>query len=391
MVEGDKQLSPVAERAPLGPVGTGFAWAGRTARYRWWRPLLALPVIVLVFLPTLLVPLVTRPWSGPALEVGQTLFVISCLIPAIWVGVALVERRPMGSVSSVVGIPRFAWMALVIPPAIVYLLVMVITLGILGVLAEGSLPTPTEELTPPDPASLAPLLLAILVLTPFQAAAEEYLCRGWLFQTVAGWFGDRAAAPREDRGAGVLTALAMLVAGLVSSLVFAFLHGAQNIWLFSDRFLLGAVLCVVAVRTGGLEAGITLHAVNNTILFLIGAFSGQLDNGLRTEGTMSAPWWFTVTKFVLIAIFATGVIGLANLLRIARTVGDPRAPLDLLGRVRRPRWPSMPPAPPGAACQQGHGQRGDAHLDGYLPQQPDLPPLRHIGTQQGGQDPDQHR
>jgi membrane protease YdiL (CAAX protease family) len=327
----------------LGPVGTAFPWAGRTEHYRWWRPLWAAVLIVLAFLPTSAIPYLVDlalPASG-ATKVGMALVTIGWLIPAIWFGVTVGERRPMGSLSSVLGRPRWTWLALAVIPSVAYVVAMIVTLAVLAVLADDPALREVRPHGLPDPTHLLPLLLVVCLLTPFQAAAEEYLCRGWLFQTVAGWFGRNAAEPVVGGRVRGVSVLAVTVAALVSSLVFALLHGAQNGWLFADRFLLGVVLCVVAIRTGGLEAGIALHAVNNTLLFLIAAVSGALDSGLATEGTMSAPWWFTVTKFLLISLFAVAAIGLSALLPVRSTVG----PDPVVAPPGHPWHPVEPPRP----------------------------------------------
>ena len=87
--------------------------------------------------------------------------------------------------------------------------------------------------------------MVILLTSPLQAAAEEIFFRGYLMQALGSlvakpWFGVVASA-----------------------LVFALLHGTQNLPLFVDRLAFGLLAGLLVWRTGGLEAGIAAHVVNN--------------------------------------------------------------------------------------------------------------------------------
>ncbi len=85
----------------------------------------------------------------------------------------------------------------------------------------------------------------LAVSAPLQAAAEEVFFRGFVLQAIG------AASGRQWIG----------VVG--SSLLFALLHGVQNPALFAHRFAFGLVAGTLVVVTGGLEAGIAAHIVNN--------------------------------------------------------------------------------------------------------------------------------
>jgi len=95
------------------------------------------------------------------------------------------------------------------------------------------------------------LIVAVLLTTPFQAAGEEYMVRGLLARSVGSWFNRRW--------------LGFVVATVVSSVVFMLLHGAGDPWLNVFYFGFGVVASVITWRTGGLEAAIALHVVNNLI------------------------------------------------------------------------------------------------------------------------------
>lgn len=121
----------------------------------------------------------------------------------------------------------------------------------------------------PEP-SFGWYLAAILITSPLQAAAEEYFFRGYLIQalhttaSVSPWFG---------------------VIG--SSLVFALMHGAQDLPLFLDRLAFGLMAGVLVVKTGGLEAGIAAHVVNNVVAFGYAAVSGTM---VATKAVTTASW-----------------------------------------------------------------------------------------------------
>ena len=109
----------------------------------------------------------------------------------------------------------------------------------------------------PQPGAWA-FIVVVLLATPVQAAAEEYLFRGFLLQTVTGLIG------QPWIGAGL------------SAVVFAFLHGGQNLPLFLDRLAFGLLAAWLVVATGGLEAAIATHVVNNVGSYLLAAFTASV-------------------------------------------------------------------------------------------------------------------
>ncbi|MDO5092688.1 MAG: type II CAAX endopeptidase family protein [Propionibacteriaceae bacterium] len=99
--------------------------------------------------------------------------------------------------------------------------------------------------------------LAIVAIgSPLQAAAEEVFFRGYLQQTI-----------------GSVTGRAW-VGVVVASLVFAFMHGGQNSALFVHRLGFGLIAGWLVVATGGLEAAIAVHIVNNLMAFGYAVFTG---------------------------------------------------------------------------------------------------------------------
>lgn len=142
--------------------------------------------------------------------------------------------------------------------------VAVVVLGIVLLLSSTLGP---EAVTQPQ-RQLVAFLLVIVITSPLQAAAEEYLFRGYLLQAL----GSLAATPWL---------------GLVASaLLFALFHGSQNLPLFLDRFAFGMLAALLVWRTGGLEAGIAAHAVNNLLAYSSAALTGNIA-GLRAVNTLS--------------------------------------------------------------------------------------------------------
>ncbi len=101
-------------------------------------------------------------------------------------------------------------------------------------------------------------LVVILLTAPIQAAAEEVFFRGYLMQALGSLF-SRA-----------------WIGVVASALVFAYLHGSQNLPLFLDRFAFGLLAAVLVWRTGGIEASVAAHVVNNIFAYLIAGLTTSI-------------------------------------------------------------------------------------------------------------------
>lgn len=269
----------------------------RTRSYRWWRPLVGLLVLIGTFAAlTIVVQAATvaadvvrtgGPVSDsidrfaseldPLFLLGLNLS-LAVLIPAAALAMLVGHRLRFGWLSSVVG--RLRW-GLLGRMAILAVLVTV-----LFTVASGFLPVDGEMLESPPTVALATwlgLAAVILLTTPLQAAAEEYAFRGYGMQALSSWFGSP------------------WVAAVLTSVAFAFAHGAQNPPLFLDRLAFGLIACWLVVRTGGLEAAIALHVVNNVLLFLVSAAFDEVDDALTVT---SIPWPVVILDVVQMLIFA---------------------------------------------------------------------------------------
>lgn len=201
---------------------------------------------------------------GPVLMAGILLGLAATIPLVLLVSWGLHGLRP-GFVVSVVGRIRWRYLAGCLGLAV---------LAMMATLVVGSLvPSGTREQlgsTPhPFDARLVALLVTVALLTPLQAAGEEFVFRGYLTQA----FG--AVFPKA-------------VAVLGPALLFALAHGAQSAPVFVDRLAFGVVAGLLVVLTGGLEAGIAMHVVNNWLAFGVAILTGSLGDSLQPTG---GTWW----------------------------------------------------------------------------------------------------
>lgn len=134
-----------------------------------------------------------------------------------------------------------------------------ISLVALGVYYGVTVATSGTPLVPLTGPIIAAVLLAV-VLIPLQAAAEEYVFRGLGPQVILGKIGYSPAR--------------YAVVSLVFSVMFASLHGSKDLTTWLVYVALGALFAVLTFVTGGLEAPIALHAVNNILFTVSGILRG---------------------------------------------------------------------------------------------------------------------
>lgn len=136
---------------------------------------------------------------------------------------------------------------------------------VLGVVAAASARTGAVN------ASVVGLIVVIVLTIPLQAAGEEYLFRGFVLQSLGA------------------TRLPTWMCCLLSAALFATAHGQFAPPLFADRLLLGSVLAWLAVRTGGLEAGIAIHLVKNVAVLIPAALLGRTTAALQPTAVTWIP------------------------------------------------------------------------------------------------------
>jgi membrane protease YdiL (CAAX protease family) len=255
---------------PPHDVPRSFLLAMRSRDWRWWRPLLGLLLITVVWFVAAAVVMGAALLTaiGPNVDLMDladpsvllvTNLVLIVAVPCIWLAWAAAHGMKIGWSSSVLG--RLRW-RLFLP----FTLMALATLGVgivLSVVLGFSL---GDEVVTGPVHDFGWMLAVVLLTTPLQSAAEEFIFRGYLSQAIAAWV-------RHPRAGAV-------VAGVLSALIFAAAHGAQDPLTFLDRFAFGLAASTLVWLTGGLEAGIVLHAVNNVLVFLL---AGALGDGVATE------------------------------------------------------------------------------------------------------------
>lgn len=271
----------------------------RGPRHRGWRPLVALAVAAgvwvlgafVVFLPTLFLvdseeemanPV--NPWASVSLNL-----VLALLIPATLLGLWVGFRRSPWRVLSVTGRLRWGWLGwclLVVTP--LWAAYLVITWFVFD----------QEVLDRPE--HWVALLVITLLTTPLQAAGEEIAFRGGLVQGVGAWFRTPVVA--------------LVVTTVLSTAFFAAAHGSADVWVVIELGSLAVAGCWLAWRTGGLEAVIVLHVVNNVLIMVTGILLGGLEESYVDGSTQGSP--VSAGTNVVATVIVTAV-----LLRLARRRG----------------------------------------------------------------------
>ena len=110
--------------------------------------------------------------------------------------------------------------------------------------------------------------------------------------------------------------------------MFALLHGTQNLPLFVDRLAFALLAGLLAWRTGGLEAGIAAHVINNVFAYVIAGLTTSVAALKAIQGIGWVDAAFDIGGFALFAVLA---YGLSRLLKL-RTRVD--LEIDSLVKVR---------------------------------------------------------
>lgn len=287
------QPEPTPQPAPGAAVPQSWAWAKPAqvmvprvvetepleyhrlyrgaAKYQWWKPLVlvllagAFYIAFSLLLSLVLMPLIMafdpeflmQTASGESvldtqrpLSVLYSLLAISSMLPAVILAMLCMGIRPTGRVWSVAG--RIRWGLL--GRTTLFAIAGVATMNIVGIAATYALDPSsfavTSEDVLPDFSLNAALLsgIFILLLVPIQATAEEVVFRGVGMQVFGSW----VKSP--------------WLAVLVPSVLFAMAH-IYDIWGMLAVGLMGLVAAWLAWRTGGLEAAIAIHVINNLVAF----------------------------------------------------------------------------------------------------------------------------
>jgi len=293
----------------------------RTWTYAWWKPAVGiLLVFVGFFVVTAMVYIVVAgvvaafesgPWIdnfmasadlenvGPATLFALNLGLGSMILVTWFVIRALHGLRPRWLTSVV---PRMRWkfFAVCLGLSVVALAAQVAVGSVLPGDAAAGVSGKLNDFT----TSTAIAALVVLLTTPLQAAGEEYVFRGYLLQALGSLFSNR------------------WVAIGATGLLFALAHGAQNFPLFFDRLSFGLIAAWLVTRTGGLEAGIALHVLNNFLAFGLALSYGDLSETLNVT---EASWWNIVLTVTQSAVYAALVLYVARRMRLQTHTRPPSA------------------------------------------------------------------
>lgn len=289
-VPTDTAVAPAPAPIPLEPApGTPYQHLFREPGRRWWRPLASLGLFIAIYVAIAIVMgiilgvvLVGTILSAPDLDpeamlnltglsgwtsVGALLLmnlVLAALIPAVLIANRVAHRLPAGYTHSVAGRFRFGWAAVVTAVLVpVWLVYIVIAWFLEPVPLFTHIETPAVTLA---------LIAVCLLTTPLQAAGEEYFFRGWLMQNIG------VTIPRP--------VVALVVPTIVSAALFSLAHGSLDPWIIVSLAAMAVAACWMTWRTGGLEAAVAFHTVNNVVI-IVGqaAFGVPLMANMVTDGT----------------------------------------------------------------------------------------------------------
>ena len=313
----------------------------RGPRYRWWKPLLCLVLVLplaAIMMAVAVVPVIvagliagapdlveyTTSATTDIANLGPVGFLylnltLIVLIPASGLSIWIVHGVRPRYLSSVAGGIRWRWLTRCVA-------VLLPVWGLYTALAVLVEPT-----TSPRPEHWIALLLIVVFMTPLQAAGEEYFFRGWIMQNVGAWF----ARPMV----GLVASL------IVSAVAFSTAHLSPDPWVLGTIACLAVASGLAAWRTGGLEAGIAMHAVNNVLTFFVVVLFGgwsQAFVGTQTTGT----------PMMLVLALAVNGSALWLILWQAKRVGlhpyyqPPAPPVRPTGYPSAPTYPVGPYAAP---------------------------------------------
>lgn len=287
--------------------GTPYHHFLRTPRHRWWKALLLVVGVLVAYgvlsvittVAALIIDVVsgrnTDIFSGN-LEITPVLFAgtnigLALMIPAcLLLQWAVYGQRPRW-LSSVEG--GFRW-GLLARCAVVLVPIYVLYIG--GTMLVTGLPS-----GPVHPEAIVFVVITLLT-TPLQSAGEEYAVRGLLTRAIASWLPPRFVA--------------FVVASLLSAGVFAAGHPNLTPWRLAAYLIIALGFSVLVWRTGGLEAAVLGHALNNVLVIVPTALYGDMTSALLGVEGESGP----LDALLMVALGAVSWAGVELVFRRSRYV-----------------------------------------------------------------------
>jgi uncharacterized protein len=302
-----------------------------TWSYAWWKPVAGVGLFLALFLVVQVAVAVVLV-AAAAVESGSftdnleklsnfdqitpTLLLVlnlslGAMIVVSWVTIRVVHRMRPRWLTSVA--PKMRWgfflacLGLSVVALVAQVLVGTLLPGDNGGDVEGNL----NEFT----TTSALIALVVVLTTPLQAAGEEYAFRGYLMQAI-GSFWSFSWVPAW---------LAKWIAIVATATLFALAHGVQNFPLFFDRFMFGLIAGWLVTYTGGLEAGIALHILNNFLAFGLALAFGDIGDTLTVS---EVSWWNIVLTLTQSGIYTALVVLVARKMRLRNTTAPPKTEPD---------------------------------------------------------------
>ncbi len=289
--------------------------------YRWWKPLMVGLIALGLYVGIMLLAAIVFVFvalGNPELEAAvdavamdtsnidmsdPAVFIFSMatlivMLPVILLATRMMNVQKVGSLTSVTGRMRWGWLGLCMAVAAAVLaLSFALSFTVDAVAGHGIAP----DFSAPD---MWLMLILTVLLVPFQATAEEYVFRGYLMQLIGGWLRHPAFA--------ILLPIPLFMAGHMYDI-----YGQLDVGFFA------LAAGWLAWRTGGLEAAIALHVVNNSVIFALGAI-GLVDVS-ATESDLPS----LIASVITTSVFVLVIVKLANKRNIQRR-SVPPAPAPAL-------------------------------------------------------------
>ena len=294
------------------PIEQHFLELARQGKNEWWRYALSTALILFLWLAgsvvlavILIANILSVSDSGFNLEVSSdlmtrvdpfllvTILLLSFLplLAGLLLAVRFIHMRPLTSL--ITPFAHIDWRRVTIG-----FVVFAVLVG-LGDAAEALLFPGRYQLTF-IPLETLKFLPVVLILVPFQAAAEELLFRGYIMQ-----------------GLGQLTRRAWIPV-LASSLFFMMLHASNpeaqvdTLLALAGYLAAGLLFALVTVRDNRLELAIGMHIANNVFVLLANNATSSLPvPAIFTVTTLDAPYG-------LISLVVMGLIFYAGLAWVKR-------------------------------------------------------------------------
>jgi len=283
---------------PLEPVA--YHHFLRTPTHRWWKSLVMIAATIAAYfglslavtIPAMVVDLLM---GNDDLLSGQivltptlfaaTLIGLGLMIPAsMLLQWALWRQRPRW-MSSVEGGLRWGLMARC---ALVLIPIYVLYIG-------GSLFFSGWRPGPEVNSDWLVFVLLVIAFVPFQAAGEEYAVRGALTRAIGAWI------PRP--------LVSLVVATIASGALFAAGHPNLTPGRLVGYVVIAAGFSLLVWRTGGLEAAIVGHTLNNVLIMIPTALWDDMTSALTgADGAGSAP--LDVVISIVLALVSWGAVEL---------------------------------------------------------------------------------